>query len=220
MNDKEKADDWFKKWLPKQPDKKKSSFSPKYILLLGCLGVALMLLSQFLQPENDDAMPTTNEADSNEDGEEDTAPVFGRKVEENSMADYEMRYENQLREALQEIVGVNNVSIVVNLAESEKQVYEKNVKRGRQETNETDREGGSRQVEDTQEEENVVITRNGDQDEPLVISKEKPAVAGVLVVAEGVENVQVKAWVVEAVSRVLDVAPHRVSVMPKKMKEE
>lgn len=78
-----------------------------------------------MQPENDDAMPTTNEADSNEDGEEDTAPVFGRKVEENSMADYEMRYENQLREALQEIVGVNNVSIVVNLAESEKQVYEK-----------------------------------------------------------------------------------------------
>lgn len=65
-----------------------------------------------------------------------------------------------------------------------------------------------------------MITRNGDQDEPLVISKEKPAVAGVLVVAEGVENVQVKAWVVEAVSRVLDVAPHRVSVMPKKMKEE
>lgn len=53
-----------------------------------------------------------------------------------------------------------------------------------------------------------------------MISKEKPAVAGVLVVAEGVENVQVKAWVVEAVSRVLDVAPHRVSVMPKKMKEE
>lgn len=199
---------------------KKRSFSPKYILLLGCLGVALMLLSQFLQPENDDAMPATNEADSNEDGGEDTAPVFGRKVEENSMADYEMRYENQLREALQEIVGVNNVSIVVNLAESEKQVYEKNVKRGRQETHETDREGGSRQVEDTQEEENVVITRNGDQDEPLVISKEKPAVAGVLVVAEGVENVQVKAWVVEAVSRVLDVAPHRVSVMPKKMKEE
>lgn len=220
MNDKEKADDWFKKWLPKQPDKKKRSFSPKYILLLGCLGVVLMLLSQFLQPDNDEAMPATNEADSNEDGGEDTAPVFGRKVEENSMADYEMRYENQLREALQEIVGVNNVSIVVNLAESEKQVYEKNVKRGRQETNETDREGGSRKVEDTQEEENVVITRNGDQEEPLVSSKEKPAVAGVLVVAEGVENVQVKAWVVEAVSRVLDVAPHRVSVMPKKMKEE
>ncbi|GAF16583.1 stage III sporulation protein AG [Bacillus sp. JCM 19046] len=54
----------------------------------------------------------------------------------------------------------------------------------------------------------------------MVISKEKPAVAGVLVVAEGVDNVQVRAWVVEAVSRLLDVAPHRVSVLPKKLEEE
>ncbi|GAF13667.1 LOW QUALITY PROTEIN: stage III sporulation protein AG [Bacillus sp. JCM 19045] len=214
MDNEVKEDDWFKKWLPKQPDKKKRSISPKYILLLGGLGIALMIGSQFFQPDSND-MPVTS---SEEDIE--ATPTFAREAEKDSMADYEIRYENQLRETLEEIIGVNDVSVSVNLAESEKNIYEKNVRSGNQTTSETDREGGTRKVEDFQDEENVVIVREGDQEEALVISKEKPAVAGVLVVAEGVDNVQVRAWVVEAVSRLLDVAPHRVSVLPKKLEEE
>ncbi|MBM7840306.1 stage III sporulation protein AG [Alkalihalobacillus xiaoxiensis] len=214
MDNEVKEDDWFKKWLPKQPDKKKRSISPKYILLLGGLGIALMIGSQFFQPDSND-MPVTS---SEEDIE--ATPTFAREAEKDSMADYEIRYENQLRETLEEIIGVNDVSVSVNLAESEKNIYEKNVRSGNQTTSETDREGGTRKVEDFQDEENVVIVRRGDQEEALVISKEKPAVAGVLVVAEGVDNVQVRAWVVEAVSRLLDVAPHRVSVLPKKLEEE
>ncbi|WP_353626115.1 stage III sporulation protein AG [Bacillus sp. JCM 19041] len=195
--------------------KKKRSFSPKYILLLGSLGIVLMLASQFLQ--SNDEIPTSQVP---EQGEEDATPVFARDAEKDSMADYEMRYENQLRETLAEIIGVNDVSVSINLAESEKNVYETNVRRGRQDTTETDREGGTRQVEDIQEEENVVIVRSGDKEEALIVSKEKPTVAGVLVVAEGVDNVQVKAWVIEAVSRLLDVPAHRVSVLPKKLEEE
>ncbi len=174
-----------------------------------------MLASQFLQ--SNDEIPTSQVP---EQGEEDATPVFARDAEKDSMADYEMRYENQLRETLAEIIGVNDVSVSINLAESEKNVYETNVRRGRQDTTETDREGGTRQVEDIQEEENVVIVRSGDKEEALIVSKEKPTVAGVLVVAEGVDNVQVKAWVIEAVSRLLDVPAHRVSVLPKKLEEE
>lgn len=216
MNNEEKEEDWFKKWLPKQPDKKKRSFSPKYILLLGSLGIVLMLASQFLQ--SNDELPAANQVAKQD--EEEVAPVFARDAEKDSMADYEMRYENQLRETLGEIIGVSDVSVSINLAESEKNVYETNVRRGRQDTTETDREGGTREVEDIQEEENVVIVRSGDKEEALIVSKEKPSVAGVLVVAEGVDNVQVKAWVIEAVSRLLDVPAHRVSVLPKKLEEE
>lgn len=214
MDNEEKEEDWFKKWLPKQPDKKKRSISPKYILLLGGLGIALMIVSQFLQSDSTEIPVSSPEEDV------EATPTFAREAEKDSMADYEIRYENQLRETLEEIIGVNDVSVSVNLAESEKNIYEKNVRTGNQTTSETDREGGTRKVEDVQDEENVVIVRRGDQEEALVIAKEKPAVAGVLVVAEGVDNVQVRAWVVEAVSRLLDVAPHRVSVLPKKLEEE
>ncbi|WP_059103299.1 stage III sporulation protein AG [Shouchella shacheensis] len=221
MNDQETNEDWLKKWLPKQPKQKKKPFSPKYVLILGCIGVLLMVISQLFGSSPEEvAEPVVSDYEDEAVEDEEDTPVFGRKVEDNSMADYEMRYENQLRDSLEEIIGVEDVSIMVNLADTERSVYEKNVSRSRQDTKETDREGGSREVEDVTEEEDVVIVRNGDKEEPLVIATEKPSISGVLVVANGVENAQVKAWVVESVSRVLDVPPHRVSVMPKKSGEE
>ena len=214
MNNEAKDTDWFKKWLPKQPDKKKRKISPRYILLLGGIGVLFMLFGQLYQPDSGDIPTVAPEED------EEAVPTFARESEKNSMEDYEMRYENEFRDLLAEIVGVNAVSVNVNLADSERNVYETNVRSGKQTTSETDREGGTRQVEDVQEEESVVIIRNGDKEEALISSTEKPTVAGVLVVAEGVENVQVKAFVIEAVTRLLDVAPHRVSVLPRKIEEE
>jgi stage III sporulation protein AG len=49
-----------------------------------------------------------------------------------------------------------------------------------------------------------------------VVEYQKPAIRGVLVVAKGAENIQVKKWIIEAVTRSLDVPSHRVAVMPKK----
>ena len=54
-----------------------------------------------------------------------------------------------------------------------------------------------------------------DKETPVVLRTEKPKVRGVLVVAKGVDNIQVKAMVKEAVIRLLDVPAHRVSVSPK-----
>ena len=55
---------------------------------------------------------------------------------------------------------------------------------------------------------------------PVVIETKKPAIRGVLVVAKGADNIQVKKWIIEAVTRSLDVPSHRVAVMPKKTKGE
>ena len=50
----------------------------------------------------------------------------------------------------------------------------------------------------------------------LFLQTKKPEIRGVLVVAKGAENIQVKKWIIEAVTRALDVPSHRVAVMPKK----
>lgn len=215
-----------KQWLAKLFKKKEEGEgegkgkikSIHYLTLVLCLGVALMILGNFFSGEssNQEALPVFK--DSNSAAE--STPVFGNKsqAEPYSMEDYEQRYENQLKEVLENVIGVTDVSVMINLAETEKQVFEKNQNIKKQNTNETDREGGKRQVEDVSRDEQVVIIRNGDREEALIVKTEKPAVRGVLVVAGGVENIQVKTMVVEAVSRVLDVPSHRVSVLPKKSK--
>lgn len=138
----------------------------------------------------------------------------------NTMADYETHYETQLARALENVLGVTNVTVMVNIAESEKIVYKNNTNTKEQFTEESDREGGTREVQDKSKEEQVVIIRNGDKEEALIVKTEKPDIRGVLVVANGVENIQIKTWIVEAVSRVLDVPQHRVSVLPRKSEEE
>ncbi len=64
-----------------------------------------------------------------------------------------------------------------------------------QTTGETDKTGGKREVEDESLDEKTVIIREGDKETPVVLRTEKPKVRGVLVVAKGVDNIQVKAMV-------------------------
>nr|WP_269799470.1 stage III sporulation protein AG [Bacillus sp. FJAT-44742] len=186
-----------------------------YVAGVLIVGVSLMFLGTAGNEKEDASQPAYSESQPAEEafkGED--------KKEPGSISKYEELYENQLRESLEAITGVSDVTIMVNLDATENKVIEKNRTIRQQITDETDREGGKRKVEDGSSEEQVVIIRQGDQEEPLIVKTEKPEVRGVLVVAQGVENMKVKEWVVEAVTRVLDVPPHRVSVLPKKMKEE
>ncbi|WP_280768392.1 stage III sporulation protein AG [Salipaludibacillus daqingensis] len=195
-----------------------------YFLILIAVGVFLMILGSYLQEDdNDEPTMTLHSSEVDEKEEVETAVFKSDKEKENpeiKRDDFEYHYETQLKKALEEIVGVSNVSVMVNLAGSETNIYEKDTHTTEQNTEETDREGGTRDVKDSTKDEQVVIVRKGDQEEPLLIKTKKPEISGVLVVANGVDNVQVKTWVVEAISRVLDIPSHRVSVMPRKLEED
>ena len=121
-----------------------------------------------------------------------------------------------MKESLETIAGVEEVKVVIYVDSSEKKVYERNKTTQKQVTEETDQEGGKRTVEDTSVDEQLVLVKKGDKEGPIVSETHKPSVRGVLVVAKGAENIQIKKWIIEAVTRSLDVPSHRVSVMPKK----
>ena len=129
-----------------------------------------------------------------------------------------MKYilQNEMKEALEMIAGVEDVKVVIYVDATEKKEFERNKVTQKQVTEETDQEGGKRVVEDTSVDEQLVIIKDGDKEGPIVSQTIKPKVSGVLVVAKGAENIQVKKWIIEAVTRALDVPSHRVSVMPKK----
>ncbi|MCT8138696.1 stage III sporulation protein AG [Anaerobacillus sp. CMMVII] len=220
MTKKDDNGQWIKKLFTNKDEKKKRSSPLQYLAIVLCVGLALMIFSNFSKPSSlQDSVPVFKE-ETKDTGE--AVTVFTSKTGEDpvTMQDYEYTYEKQLRDALEEIVGVSDVTVMINLQETETKIFERNKSIKEQKTDETDREGGKRNVEDTTREDEVVIIRTGDKEEPLVAKIEKPTIRGVLVVARGVENIQVKTWVVEAVSRVLDVPTHRVSVLPKKSKGE
>ncbi|MEJ9209918.1 stage III sporulation protein AG [Bacillus smithii] len=204
-----------KKWLPlKLGDGKIDKKNNKLLFLVvaAVIGAALMAASDMWNKKNQ-AVTTTVQPPSQKDVETFAAD---KKTKPKNIQDYETQYENQLKEALDEMLGVNNVTVVVNVEATEKKVLEKNTKTQKQTTEEKDKQGGKRTIQDETKEEDVVMVQKGDTDEPLVVETMKPKIRGVLVVAEGAENIEVKKWIIEAVTRVLDVPSYRVAVMPKK----
>ncbi|WP_017755730.1 stage III sporulation protein AG [Calidifontibacillus oryziterrae] len=213
---------WIKGLVSRTETEPKEKKYMNYLLILLAVGIVFMLISNLLpsqtQTQTDSPVPVVG----NQISKGNDKAVFGQSKSEGSLefTDYESAYENQLKETLEQIIGVDDVTVMINLDATESKIFEKNTVIQSQQTDEVDREGGKRKVEDMSRDEQLVIIRNGDQEIPIAIKTKKPEIRGVLVVAKGVENIKVKQMVVEAVTRVLDVPNHRVSVLPKKTKGE
>jgi stage III sporulation protein AG len=206
---------WLKKILKLDEKSEKKPNKYQYMILVLCIGAALMLVGNIvLKPTSSTAVP----ASSNTKAEAEDVPAFGLKKGSGNkaIAEYEEKYEDQLKKALQDMLGVNDVTVVVNIDSTDKKVLEKNRVTKSQTTDETDREGGQRKVQESSSDEQLVIVRDGENEGPIVVETKKPEIRGVLVVAKGADNIQVKKWIVEAVTRALGVPSHRVAVMPKK----
>lgn len=183
----------------------------RWLILIGCLGAALMILSSFFSVEQ--KLPGDSASPGNAGEKSVPAAAFGNK--EMTMQDYEAMYESQLKEVLSKIAGVENVSVMVNLESSEETVVEKDRRETHQVTEESDQKGGTRKINEHTVEDKVVLHRTDDGDMPIVVKRIKPRVRGVLIVAEGAEDLKRRALIIEAVQRLLDVPVHRISVLPK-----
>ena len=79
-------------------------------------------------------------------------------------------------------------------------------------TEEQDSGGGIRKIIQN-DINNQAVTMNGsDGTSPLIIKEVEPEVKGVIVIAEGAENLQVKEMIYEAVKTVLGIPGNRVEV--------
>src|SRR5699024_721001 len=128
----------------------------------------------------------------------------------------ETEYEADLEAMLNQINGVKKAEVMVNVDATNEQVYAKDLIRTTHTTDKTDKNGGERKVEDESEETELIYGRSGGEEVAVVVQTKKPDVWGVFVIGEGAEKPEVKKWINESVSRVLDVPSHRISVMPKR----
>jgi stage III sporulation protein AG len=191
-----------------------------FIVLIG-IGIALMIVTDFLRVEPDQPFDFPTSSDSGGGGPGGAmgapdAPALGNSVGNDLIAEYENLYETQLKEILSKIVGVGEVEVMVNLDSTPELVVEKNRDTRSSTTQETDKEKATRNVSDQSRNEQAVVIKGSKSDQPVVVKTMKPKVRGVLVVAKGADNIQVKAWIMEAVNKVLDVPVYKISILPKK----
>ena len=114
---------------------------------------------------------------------------------------YEEELERKLEAILKELAGAGATKVMVTTSTSDEMILAEEVVESFQQTDETDKSGGvkSNTKQDTTRK---VVMEKGDT--PIVLSTNKPQLEGVLVLAEGANNSQVKAAIIKAVSSVLD----------------
>jgi stage III sporulation protein AG len=183
----------------------------QWLLVIGLVGVGLMIITSFISVERE-VMPIQEQSP-----EVEQAAFTNKNPDEPlTIADYEEMYEAELREILQEIVGVGAVSVMVNIDSTEETVLSINESTRQSNSNEKDSQGGSRQTTEITKDGQVVIYSAEKGEQPIVIKKIKPRVRGVLVVAKGADNIEVKKMLLEAVHKSLSVDYLRISVLAKK----
>ena len=108
--------------------------------------------------------------------------------------------------------------VIVNLDSTEEEVVQTDERESEQVTTERDKNGGNRSITQNTIDRKTAYYRGENGEVPVIVKRLKPKVRGVLVVARGVENLKVKALVIEAIQRTLDVPLHRISVLPRGIK--
>lgn len=126
-----------------EKDEKEKKVTPKFLLILLILGVLLMFSSN-LFPVKKEEIPVLKPETGQESPE--NVPTFGGKDNDNmsTIEKYEKAYEQELKAALEEVAGVKDVSIEINLDSSEEKVLERDIVRRSQMTDETDKEKESK----------------------------------------------------------------------------
>lgn len=107
--------------------------------------------------------------------------------------------ENTLEETLEDVEGVSNVKTMITLDSGVEYIPAYETEKG----------------DSTVGKQNVIVLKKKEGEEAFVLKERLPTIKGVLVVAEGVGNIETERNIIEAVKTVFDISAGRVKVLAK-----
>ena len=166
----------------------------KAIVAIGIVGMALILLSQFLPPKQQSQEPDALTAQF-------------------TSAEYAADIERRLGDLIGSMQGVGNATVLVTLESGAENVYAQQEKRNTDQTS----ENGATETSRTFRKENVeqsyiLIEQNGER-QALVKTQLQPRVQGVVVACQGADNPRVEQSVIHVVTTALNIPTTRVCVV-------
>jgi len=170
----------------------------KLIVLLGLLGMAIILISQFID----------------HGGNARSDPPLIANSAELTTDEYIQALEARLQSLISEIDGVGRSRVMVTLESGVQYVYAQEQRRSTDSTRESgeDLAVGGRFSESVEQRFILVDTEFGRR-EALVLTRLPPRVQGVVIVCEGADNIHVEQKLISVVTTALGIPSTRVSVV-------
>lgn len=128
------------------------------------------------------------------------------------VSEYEEQQKQELISILKKISGVDNVDVMITFESDEVKVPAYDKTSQNTVTEETDKNGGKRVNNQTNDDTKIVMKNSGSSDEPFILQTNKPKVIGVVVVAKGASDSKIKHNIEVAVSNLYSLDANKVNV--------
>lgn len=130
---------------------------------------------------------------------------------------YETRLERRLEEALSVVDGIGKVKVMLTISTGKELIVAEDITSDNSNTKELDSGGGNREINNTRNESKKLIINDRDGvSRPLVLKEVEPKIEGLIIVAEGGDNVAVKSELTKAAQAILGLEANRVQVLKMK----
>lgn len=200
--------------------KDKKSIS-NLIMALG-VGIVMLLCSNYFSSGSKNSFKNSFENSLNNKTSQTTqtseavaAANISEQLEQEE-TEYEKNLEKRLEEMLSAVSGAGNVKVMITLLQGREIVIAKDFVYDSSMTKESDAQGGSRESLTEKSEEKKLIINDGKGSRPIVLTENTPKVLGVIIIAQGGDDIIVKDALTKAAQVVLGVDINKIQVLKMK----
>lgn len=140
------------------------------------------------------------------------AENINNSIDSNNSQLNEYNLEENLEDILSKITGVGKVKVLVTYSETSEVVAMYNEKNTLNNTEETDKNGGVRKIEQTDTDKEIIYEEKNGQKTPITQKVIMPKIEGAIVTAEGASNPAIKTNIIQAVSAATGISTYRIQV--------
>ena len=124
--------------------------------------------------------------------------------------------EENLKSILSQINGAGKVDVMITFVSGNESVPAVDVTTSQNTTQEKDKEGGARDIKESNKENSIVYEESQGVKKPFVVKEILPKVKGVVIVAEGAGDAEVRSNLTKAAQALLEVAAHKIQVFQRR----
>lgn len=180
------------------------------LIVLVLAGILLIVITL---PTNDTMDVQKSEEPEQTEAKETAGSENAEGVDYLDIYEYTAYLEKKLEQMLVKIDGAGNVSVMITLEASAKQIVEKEETLSRNNTLESDSEGGNRSIYEIDTGQQTVYYKSDNVQTPYVSQTILPEISGVLIVAQGARSASVKKSMVEIAQALFGIEAHKISVV-------
>lgn len=188
----------------KNSNGKKSDKMMANLVLLILVAVVIVLASSFFKSQGSITTAIDETQGDKISNEDNFLPL----------TDYESKLEMKLKSTLEGIQGVGKVDLMIYFESGEEVVPAININDSKSDTVENDNGGGKRNITQENSGRTVVMSNNGNENQPLIVKTYKPTITGVCVVAEGSNEKVTELRIRQAVINLFNLPEKKVNVYP------